>query len=109
MIVTRCCTGSEARRSPDWGVLLVIGASFGIGKAIEQSGAAAYIANGMMSLGGFNERAALVTIYAIAMIFNAFITNNAAAVLVFPSRRHRGKARGKYHAVRGGTHVCRVQ
>ena len=84
MIVTRCCTGSEARRSLDWGVLLVIGASFGIGKAIEQSGAAAYIANGMMSLGGFNEQAALVTIYAITMIFNAFITNNAAAVLVFP-------------------------
>ena len=38
----------------------------------------------LMSLGGANEWTALVTIYAITMIFNAFITNNAAAVLVFP-------------------------
>lgn len=84
MVVTRCCTGGEARRSPDWSVLVVIGASFGIGNAMEQSGAAAYIASGLMSLGGAHEWTALVTIYAITMIFNAFITNNAAAVLVFP-------------------------
>jgi di/tricarboxylate transporter len=84
MVVTRCCTGGEARRSPDWSVLLVIGASFGIGQAMEQSGAAAFIASGLMSLGGANAWTALVTIYAITMIFNAFITNNAAAVLVFP-------------------------
>jgi di/tricarboxylate transporter len=84
MVVTRCCTGSEARRSPDWSVLLVIGASFGIGEAMKQSGSAAFIAGGLMSLGGANAWTALVTIYAITMIFNAFITNNAAAVLVFP-------------------------
>jgi di/tricarboxylate transporter len=84
MVVTRCCSGSEVRRSPDWSVLLVIGASFGIGEAMEQSGAASFIAIGLMSLGGASAWTALVTIYAITMLFNACITNNAAAVLVFP-------------------------
>ena len=84
MVVTRCCTGGEARRSLDWTVLLVIGAAFGIGKAMETSGVAAFIADGLMRVGGANEWTALATIYAVTMIFNAFITNNAAAVLVFP-------------------------
>ena len=38
MILARCCTGTEARQSIDWSVLLVIGASLGIGKALDTSG-----------------------------------------------------------------------
>ena len=39
MVVTRCCRWSDAKRSIDWGVLLVIGAGLGIGSAMDQSGA----------------------------------------------------------------------
>ena len=41
MVLTRCCTLTEARRGVDWPVLIVIGAALGIGAAMDRSGAAA--------------------------------------------------------------------
>lgn len=84
MVVTRCCTGGEARRSLDWNVLLVIGAAFGIAAAMQQTGAAAFVASNLMRIGGATPWTALATIYLVTMAFTALITNNAAAVLVFP-------------------------
>ena len=43
MILTRCISGPMARRSIDWQVLIIIGAALGVGKAMEQSGAAEFI------------------------------------------------------------------
>ncbi len=84
MIITRCCTGAIARRSVDWSVLLVIAASFGIGRALDTTGAAATIAGGVLSLAQANPWLALALVYLITTIFTEIITNNAAAVLVFP-------------------------
>ncbi|MFW6060685.1 MAG: SLC13 family permease [Phycisphaeraceae bacterium] len=84
MIATRCCSGTEARGSIDWTVLLVIGAALGLGRAMDTSGAAGGIANLLLQLAGENRWLTLVVIYALTMAFTAFITNNAAAVLVFP-------------------------
>jgi len=50
MILGRCGTGSEARQSIDWSVLLVIGASLGIGQALETSGAAEAVAGKLRRL-----------------------------------------------------------
>jgi di/tricarboxylate transporter len=84
MVVTRCCTGGEARRSLDWNVLLVIGAAFGIGRAVEQSGLAEFVAGQLLLIAGDSPWTALAMIYFVTMLFTAFITNNAAAVLLFP-------------------------
>lgn len=85
MILMRCCTGPQARRSVDWQVLLVIAAAFGVGRAMESTGLAATIAD--VALGWAIEMgptALLAAIYAITLFFTTFITNNAAAVLMFP-------------------------
>ncbi len=84
MILLRCCTASAARRSIDWSLLLVIASAIGIGKALEVSGAAATIAGGLIRLAGDSPYALLATIYLITMGATAFMTNNAAAVLIFP-------------------------
>lgn len=84
MIATRCCTMAEARRSIDWGILLVIGAALGIGLALETSGAASAIAQGMLQLAGGQPLLALAAIYLATMICTELITNNAAALLMFP-------------------------
>lgn len=84
MVLTRCCTGSEGRRSVDISLLLVIGSALGIGKAMDQSGAAETIAETLIDLAGGNERAVLLAIYFVTMLFTELITNNAAAVLMFP-------------------------
>lgn len=84
MILTRCCTGREARRSVDISLLLVIGAALGIGEAMNATGAATSIAEGLVNIAGGNERLVLLALYLVTMIFTELITNNAAAVLMFP-------------------------
>ena len=87
MVLTRCCTASQARGSFDWPVLLVIGAAFGVGQAMQSSGLAGHIAGAVMALAGTDPWITLAAVYAITMLFTAFVTNNAAAVLVYPIAR----------------------
>jgi di/tricarboxylate transporter len=84
MILTKCSSANSARQSIDLQVLLVIAASFGIGYALEKTGAAAFIAQNLISLAGDNPRVLLAVVYFVTMIFTEMITNNAAAVLIFP-------------------------
>ncbi|TVQ76163.1 MAG: SLC13 family permease [Phycisphaeraceae bacterium] len=84
LIFTRCCTISEARKSIDWTVLLVIGAAIGLGRALEVSGAASSIANAIVIVAGSNPWLVLAAVYITTSIFTEIITNNAAVALVFP-------------------------
>ncbi len=84
MLLTRCCSSREARRSVDWQVLIVIAASFALGTALETTGAAKAIASGVISLAAGHPWAALAVVYGVTMLFTELITNNAAAVLIFP-------------------------
>jgi di/tricarboxylate transporter len=84
MVLTRCCSGTEARRSVDWQVLLVIGAALGIGQAVEMSGAADAIASKLVGFAAGNPWLVLLMIYFVTVLFTELITNNAAAVLVYP-------------------------
>ncbi len=84
MIGFRCCTTGEARRSVDWSVLIVIGAAIGIGAAMDKSGAATSIASGLIDLAAGDKMLTLVCVYLATMFCTELITNNAAAVLMFP-------------------------
>jgi di/tricarboxylate transporter len=83
MILTRCCTIKEARRSIDWSLLIIIGSALGIGRAMEVTGAAATIAGGVLSFAGTNPWVVLLAVYAVTSILTELITNNAAVALVF--------------------------
>jgi len=84
MIGFRCCTTSEARRSIDWSVLIVIGAAIGIGMAMEKSDAAETIAGQLIDLAGGDKLLTLAAVFLATMVCTELITNNAAAVLMFP-------------------------
>jgi di/tricarboxylate transporter len=84
MVVSRCCTISEARRSIDWSVLIVIGAALGLGEALRVSGAASDIALAILSVVGQHPWMVLLAIYIATSLATEVITNNAAVVLVFP-------------------------
>ena len=84
MIITRCTTGRIARRAVDWQVLVVIASSFGIATALQNSGAAAAIANGLLSLSQDMPHLALATVFVCTALLSAIATNNAAAVIMFP-------------------------
>tara|TARA_R110000782_G_scaffold19101_9_gene52061 strand:+ start:23107 stop:24906 length:1800 start_codon:yes stop_codon:yes gene_type:complete len=84
MILSRCCTLTEARRSVDWSVLIVIGAALGIGKAMDKSGSALLIADTVLSVVGNNPWIVLLAIYAVTSFMTEIISNNAAVALMFP-------------------------
>jgi di/tricarboxylate transporter len=84
MILARCCSGSEARSGIDWRLLVAIGAALGVGQAIELSGLADAIATGLIGFAGDHPIAVLAVVYILTALFTELITNNAAAVLVFP-------------------------
>lgn len=84
MLVTGCLSLNHARDSVEWPVLVVIGASFAIGLALERTGAAALIAHGMMTVAGRDPYLTLAVVYVATVVFTEFITNNAAAALMFP-------------------------
>lgn len=84
MVATGCLRVNEARSSIDWKVLLVIAAALGIGNAMEVTGVAQVLAGSFLGLAGEHPYAALIATYFVTWILTEMITNNAAAVLVFP-------------------------
>ncbi|MBU4318949.1 MAG: SLC13 family permease [Proteobacteria bacterium] len=84
LMATRCITFSQAYKNLDMQVLLVIIAAFGIGKAMEKTGAAAFIATQMVSLGGGSPWMALSMLYITTSILTEMVTNNAAALILWP-------------------------
>lgn len=83
MLLSGCIGISAARRSVDLSVLTVIGASFALGLALTKTGAAGYIASRLLENVN-SPMLALVLIYTLTALFTEVITNNAAAVLMFP-------------------------
>jgi di/tricarboxylate transporter len=85
LVVARVLTPSEARAAVDLDVLVVIAGSFGIGAAIERSGLARLLGAGIVEgLGGFGPLAVLLAVTLATLALTELITNNAAAVLLFP-------------------------
>jgi di/tricarboxylate transporter len=94
MVVTGCCSVDRARSSVDLQVILVIAAAFGIGTAMETTGAGAVIGETILTLGGDHPLGLLAAIYVTTSLLTALITNNAAAVLVFPVALAAGNQAG---------------
>jgi di/tricarboxylate transporter len=85
MVACRCISPGDARRSLDLPVLLAIGASFGVGRALEESGVAKLFAEQLVLVTRpWGPTATLAAIYFGTMVLNELISNNAAAALAFP-------------------------
>jgi di/tricarboxylate transporter len=84
MIFSGCITSSRARRSVDLPVLVVIAASFALGNAMTVTGAADWIVSGLLGIGDLTPWQVLILVYFLTVMFTELITNNAAAVLMFP-------------------------
>jgi di/tricarboxylate transporter len=84
MVATGCLNLNIARRSIDYPVLAGIGASFALGFALAESGAATLLASYIGDIARGDPFWALVVLYVATVILTELITNNAAGVLMFP-------------------------
>jgi di/tricarboxylate transporter len=84
MILSGCCSVGQAQKSVDVPVILTIAASFALGAALEQTGAAGYVAEGILQLSQGSVLLTILLVYIVVSVLTEVITNNAAAVLVIP-------------------------
>jgi len=85
MVIVRCISVADARRSIDWRTLLTIGAAFGLSKALVNSGLVASMSDFIVD---FTNRwgfyGVLASVYIMTSLCSAIVTNNASAAIIFP-------------------------
>ena len=85
LIVFGVLTAAEARAAVDLDTILVIAAAFALGTAMEKSGLAAALANGLSLAGGSSSvHLTLLGLVLATLVTTEMVTNNAAAALMFP-------------------------
>lgn len=85
MVVTRCLTMDEAYRFIEWRAVFLIAAMLPLGIAMGKTGAAAFLANGLLNQVVFlGPYAVMAVIFLLTLAATQFIPNPVVAVLMAP-------------------------
>ncbi|MCP4310345.1 MAG: TRAP transporter large permease subunit [Bacteroidetes bacterium] len=85
MALMKIFTPKKYTKPVNWDVLITIAAAIGISKALQNSGAADFIARNTITISQrFGPIGVMAAIFIITNIFTEIITNNAAAAITFP-------------------------
>jgi di/tricarboxylate transporter len=85
MLLTRCLSPEEAYRQVEWKVLILIGALLSLGAAMEASGAGKFLAQQLIGLVGADSKYALLScVFLLTVALTQPMSNQAAALVVFP-------------------------
>lgn len=85
LVWTRILDSKEVLPAIEWSVLITIGASIGLGRALSGSGASQSISEVIVSLSAFaGPMGTLLLLYVLTNMLTEMITNAAAAALSFP-------------------------
>ena len=85
MVITGCLDMEEAYRFIEWKAVFLIAGMLPLGIAMDQSGTAAFLAEGMMSaIGGLGPHVVLAGLFVLSMLATLFMPNPVVAVLMAP-------------------------
>ena len=85
MLVSNCLTSTQAYRAISWSTVILIGAMIPMAVALDQTGAAETIADGLVdTLGSRGAVPLLAGIMLVTTFFSQVISNTASAVLMAP-------------------------
>jgi len=85
MVLGRCLTIEEAYQAVDWKVVFLLGGIIPLGLALEQSGAARWLAHSVLvPFAGSGPLAVLASLYLITAILTEAMSNNASTVILSP-------------------------
>jgi di/tricarboxylate transporter len=83
--LTRCITPEEAYREVEWRALILVGSMLALGAAMEETGAARYLAAQVVELfAGASPVWLLASFFAITVLLTQPMSNQAAAVVLVP-------------------------
>jgi len=85
MVLTGCLTMEEAYRSIDWKAIFLIAGMLPLGIAMQETGAAQFLAERMVSMiGGYGPLVIMAGLFLLAAMASQFMPNPAVAVLLAP-------------------------
>lgn len=84
MIICRFCTIEQARDSIDWSLLMIFAGSISLGTAIQDTGIAEWISQGILVLCDGSPIVALAGICLVGTFITEFTSNTATAAIFFP-------------------------
>ena len=85
MVLTGCLSMEEAYRSIQWKAVFLIAGMLPLGIAMENTGAASFLAEGMVSaIGGFGSLVVMAGLFILAALASQVMPNPAVAVLLAP-------------------------
>ncbi len=84
-VMTKIVSLREAYAAIDWPILILLGAMIPVGEALETTGAAQLVANGLLNLSdNFPPVVSLIIILVVTMFLSDLINNAATVVLMAP-------------------------
>jgi di/tricarboxylate transporter len=85
MVLTRCLTMDEAYRAIEWRAVFLIAGMLPLGLAMQQTGAAEWVAQGVVSaVGGLGPLAVVAGLYLLTAVAAQIMPTAAVAILVAP-------------------------
>lgn len=84
MVVTRCIPTDKALSSINWNILMIFAGSVCLGTAIEKTGIATQLAEGLLKMCGDNPLMVLISLCLLGTFITEFISNTACAAMFYP-------------------------
>lgn len=84
MFVTRCFSIEQLQRSINWKLLMVFAGAVCLGRAIDATGIAQFMAESVLNICGTNAQLSLFVICLTATLITEFVSNNTAAAVFAP-------------------------
>ena len=84
MLICRCCNMEQAMRAINWEILMVFAGSAVLGLAIQKTGIAEWLANGILDVCGTNPIVVMTAVCFVGTFITEFISNTAAGAMFFP-------------------------
>jgi len=84
MLICRCCNMEQAMRAINWDILMVFAGSAVLGLAIQKTGVAEWMANGILDVCGTNPLVVMAAVCLVGTFLTEFISNTAAGAMFFP-------------------------
>ena len=84
MLICRCCNMEQAMKAVNWDILMVFAGSAVLGLAIQKTGIAEWLANGILDVCGTNPIVVMTAVCFVGTFITEFISNTAAGAMFFP-------------------------
>ena len=94
MLICRCCNMEQAMRAINWDILMIFAGSAVLGLAIQKTGIAEWLANGILDVCGTNPIVVMTAVCFVGTFATEFISNTAAGAMFFPIMYHAAEKLG---------------